>query len=609
MAPAKWDLRDKDGGDAIPIPIPPTVAAAAPPTVDGSPLKTEEMRAACDMRCIPRKSQSAAAPGDSEPKRTALSDMLGITQKIEPIAAAPKPATSGDALFSERDDNELLAAEEPGGFVNEFLQHQLRLSISGVPAAAAPKPIPPDDDGDVLFPCDEHGAVATVPQELAAAAKKLRRSKPEYLIRPVKVADVGRRHTGEESKHIYVEGMSSDASFPAKCTRDPFSHNVGDSVHISRGPAVGSAKIVLARGWIRRSHSRRMCPVYALGDRRSSIKANSRAFRGEWAEEPLLTKELSATIAVLRDAGEANWDICVVAMNGSPPYKVTKEGIDGAVTLERSEDMTTFGPLVGDDTIVSVSDSRWCSVVYRVGKDSTVSKLHIGPISPLATMGRVVDEKRENIFFGPRRSPEPSAAPKPVGAKALVEAALDGTLGAEMLLEASDSGALEFTRQGIDALRKEVAAKLKCRSAKGGPCAEPPPSVVERRTDAPQAADAQKTDRTLHVKWSRVGDGDDVQVLESGDDTVSVSMKRARPIAEERKEKSRKIGDSDCATSKDEEFLCKICFSSKLDTMCRPCKHLAMCEECSLTAFKYAESVRCPICRKPIESTEKVFIP
>ena len=47
---------------------------------------------------------------------------------------------------------------------------------------------------------------------------------------------------------------------------------------------------------------------------------------------------------------------------------------------------------------------------------------------------------------------------------------------------------------------------------------------------------------------------------------------------------------------------CKICFSNKMDVLCRPCGHLCICSSCSKRCLK------CPICRKDVRKYVKVFM-
>ena len=47
---------------------------------------------------------------------------------------------------------------------------------------------------------------------------------------------------------------------------------------------------------------------------------------------------------------------------------------------------------------------------------------------------------------------------------------------------------------------------------------------------------------------------------------------------------------------------CKICFSKKMDVLCRPCNHLCLCSSCSKKCSK------CPICRKDVKKYLKIFV-
>jgi len=52
----------------------------------------------------------------------------------------------------------------------------------------------------------------------------------------------------------------------------------------------------------------------------------------------------------------------------------------------------------------------------------------------------------------------------------------------------------------------------------------------------------------------------------------------------------------------DEVKNCKICFSNKMDVLCRPCGHLCVCQSCSKRLSK------CPICRKDVKQYIKVYM-
>ena len=60
---------------------------------------------------------------------------------------------------------------------------------------------------------------------------------------------------------------------------------------------------------------------------------------------------------------------------------------------------------------------------------------------------------------------------------------------------------------------------------------------------------------------------------------------------------SNESSHSDC-----ERMLCKICLTGEMNILLLPCAHLVSCEYCSLNF------ANCPLCRRQIDSTLKIFI-
>ena len=51
-----------------------------------------------------------------------------------------------------------------------------------------------------------------------------------------------------------------------------------------------------------------------------------------------------------------------------------------------------------------------------------------------------------------------------------------------------------------------------------------------------------------------------------------------------------------------ERMLCKICLTAEMNILFLPCAHLVSCEDCTL------QIANCPLCRRRIDSTLKIFI-
>ncbi len=80
-----------------------------------------------------------------------------------------------------------------------------------------------------------------------------------------------------------------------------------------------------------------------------------------------------------------------------------------------------------------------------------------------------------------------------------------------------------------------------------------------------------------------------------------IQRKKIPPLVAE--ERVREIDDEPPRTMTRKEMECIICADNAKNTLCLPCAHLCMCETCSLKLDKRI----CPICRKDIEGTERVF--
>lgn len=61
--------------------------------------------------------------------------------------------------------------------------------------------------------------------------------------------------------------------------------------------------------------------------------------------------------------------------------------------------------------------------------------------------------------------------------------------------------------------------------------------------------------------------------------------------------------NSDCLPKKIENILCKNCNKNNFNTLIKPCNHVCLCSECVEFLLK------CPLCFKYIEYTEKIYLP
>ena len=53
--------------------------------------------------------------------------------------------------------------------------------------------------------------------------------------------------------------------------------------------------------------------------------------------------------------------------------------------------------------------------------------------------------------------------------------------------------------------------------------------------------------------------------------------------------------------SADNGYTCVVCLAAPKDSVVLPCKHLAMCAECTKAVFTSISQPRCPVCRLRIE--------
>jgi hypothetical protein len=59
---------------------------------------------------------------------------------------------------------------------------------------------------------------------------------------------------------------------------------------------------------------------------------------------------------------------------------------------------------------------------------------------------------------------------------------------------------------------------------------------------------------------------------------------------------------------KAEAMQCRVCLNKPRCMLILPCNHLAICEECSVQLAAAAASPQCPMCRGPIDKTQKVYV-
>ncbi|PRP88554.1 hypothetical protein PROFUN_02965 [Planoprotostelium fungivorum] len=70
---------------------------------------------------------------------------------------------------------------------------------------------------------------------------------------------------------------------------------------------------------------------------------------------------------------------------------------------------------------------------------------------------------------------------------------------------------------------------------------------------------------------------------------------------QEKKEAGNNVADDD-----DETNECKICFSSKINTVFIPCGHMSSCEQCAKKVTQ--KKFKCPICNADIQHVQKIFL-
>lgn len=83
--------------------------------------------------------------------------------------------------------------------------------------------------------------------------------------------------------------------------------------------------------------------------------------------------------------------------------------------------------------------------------------------------------------------------------------------------------------------------------------------------------------------------------------TVSSKIEEAKRLSIQRKEKE--LADSKISSA--ENSLCCICRDATKTILLLPCRHLCLCEDCSLTLRKHRGT--CPVCREIVRDTLRVF--
>jgi hypothetical protein len=66
-------------------------------------------------------------------------------------------------------------------------------------------------------------------------------------------------------------------------------------------------------------------------------------------------------------------------------------------------------------------------------------------------------------------------------------------------------------------------------------------------------------------------------------------------------------GSQTTTTTTYSSSLCMCCYEHQMCVMLRPCRHVCLCENCELQLRGTSDA--CPICRTPIQASERVFLP
>lgn len=53
---------------------------------------------------------------------------------------------------------------------------------------------------------------------------------------------------------------------------------------------------------------------------------------------------------------------------------------------------------------------------------------------------------------------------------------------------------------------------------------------------------------------------------------------------------------------------CKICMSADVDALLVPCHHALLCEPCAARIQGPAARRRCPVCREPVRSVQRIYL-
>ena len=120
------------------------------------------------------------------------------------------------------------------------------------------------------------------------------------------------------------------------------------------------------------------------------------------------------------------------------------------------------------------------------------------------------------------------------------------------------------------------------------------------RAEAEFALEAEK----LRAKWEARALQQSLSTAraeaQKAEERAAKAGKEAR-MAEAEAMEARKAAEK--ALSEDEGRLCVICFENEKTHVCKPCKHLCLCEGC----VDLVEDGLCPICRASVVGTERIY--